>query len=101
MSRTVYVFRDGEWVDRDTARPLHASRPAHGVISDGMDAIQSMADGKMYDSKSNYYRDLKARGYEVVGNERPAFDKAQPREFQSQGVEQSIKRAMAQHGWGD
>lgn len=40
------------------------------VQSDSIDAFRSMADGQMYDSKSQYRRDLKARGLIEVGNER-------------------------------
>jgi len=32
--------------------------------------LQSMADGKKYDSKSAYYKSLKAHGCEIVGNEK-------------------------------
>ncbi len=39
------------------------------VQSDTMDPIRSMADGKMYDSKSRYRSDLRARGLIEVGNE--------------------------------
>lgn len=31
--------------------------------------FQSMADGKMYDSKSRYRAELRARGFEELGNE--------------------------------
>ena len=31
--------------------------------------FKSMADGKMYDSKSAYRREIKARGFEELGNE--------------------------------
>lgn len=40
------------------------------VISDSMDAMRSMADGKVYDSKSRYRRELRARGCYEVGNDR-------------------------------
>jgi hypothetical protein len=40
------------------------------VQSDTIDAFRSMADGKVYDSKSNYRRDLRARGLVEVGNDR-------------------------------
>lgn len=40
------------------------------VQSDTIDAFRSMADGKVYDSKSRYRQDLKARGLVEVGNER-------------------------------
>lgn len=47
--------------------------PRFYVVSDSMDAIQSMADGKMYDSKSAYRRELKARGMVEIGNENIEF----------------------------
>lgn len=97
--RTRYVYRDGEWVDAALARPLHESRDAPMIRPDGMDPIVSMADGKTYDSRSAYYADLKARGSEIVGNDRAAFDKKP--EFVSRNVEQSIKQTLAQYGMGD
>jgi hypothetical protein len=39
------------------------------VISDTMDAVRSMADGKIYESKSRMRAEQKARGYVEVGNE--------------------------------
>lgn len=39
------------------------------VISDTMDAVRCMADGKMYESKSRMSAEHKARGYEEVGND--------------------------------
>lgn len=39
------------------------------VVEDTMKPIESMADGKVYDSKSAYYKSLKNLGYEIVGNE--------------------------------
>lgn len=44
--------------------------PRFYVQSDAIDAFQSMADGRMYDSKSQYRRDLRARGLVEIGNER-------------------------------
>lgn len=49
--------------------------PSVRIISDsmgyGVRGIKSMADGKQYDSKSEYYKSLKEKGYEVVGNDAP------------------------------
>lgn len=39
------------------------------IQSDTTEAFRSMADGKMYDSKSRYRADLKARGLVEIGNE--------------------------------
>lgn len=40
------------------------------IISDNMNPIRSMADGKVYDSKSAYERGVKATGCRIVGNDR-------------------------------
>lgn len=57
--------------------------PSFRVISDhlgeGVRGLQSMADGKMYDSKSEYYKAVKAAGCEVVGNDAPREHKAETR----------------------
>jgi hypothetical protein len=45
------------------------------VISDTMDAVRSMADGKMYESKSRMSAEQKARGYIEVGNDTSALMK--------------------------
>lgn len=51
---------------------------APGVISDeACTPFRSMADGKMYDSKSEYRKSLKALGFEETGGERPKRDKKQ------------------------
>jgi len=49
-------------------RPARISGPFG--ISDTAEPFKSMADGKVYDSKSRYRAELRARGYEEVGNER-------------------------------
>lgn len=40
------------------------------IQSDTINAFRSMADGKVYDSKSRYRADLKARGLVELGNDR-------------------------------
>lgn len=42
------------------------------VVSDQMDAVRCMADGKMYESKSQMHAVHKARGLIEVGNDIPA-----------------------------
>lgn len=72
MAREVFVYREGLGViPRDEAPPLHAQHGTGAYVqSDSMAPIRSHADGRMYDSKSQYRRDLKARGLIEVGNER-------------------------------
>lgn len=67
-------------------RPV-AARRCH-IISDVMDGIRSMADGKWYDSKSRYRKEIRARGYIEVGNER-----LPRREFSPPSAVEDIERA--------
>jgi hypothetical protein len=81
-----FVFDDG----RQCLRKLAPAARSGGVaiISDHIEPVQSMADGRTYDSKSALYRSYRADGnpqgirYECVGNEDttrftpPARDKA-------------------------
>lgn len=72
-----YIFEQGElrpWPEVAQRRRLRAlgalsSLPAPYVISDHLDDVQNPADGKIYDSKSEYYRAVKNAGCEIVGNE--------------------------------
>jgi hypothetical protein len=74
MSRYVYdhtrpfgqrlVEVPADW--KPTPRP---SLAVHGVKA----PFKSMADGRYYDDTRTYERELRARGFEVVGNERKPF----------------------------
>lgn len=46
-----------------------APRKRMQIVSDGHKPFKSMADGRYYDSKSRYRAELKARGFEELGNE--------------------------------
>jgi hypothetical protein len=62
------------------------------IIRDQMEPIRSTLDGRMFDSKSAYYRSVKQAGCEIVGDERSYFDQ-QPR-HEMPPVGGSIKRAI-------
>lgn len=92
MSRERFIFRNGEFVQVPNWRP---PRKRIYVIGDTHEPFRSMADGKMYDSKSAYRADLKARGMVEVGGTgdmemRPAYDE--------RGVVEDVARAAAEHG---
>lgn len=91
MSRATYVLRDGKLVEKQYAAPLNAGPY---VISDGMDPIRSMADGKMYDSKSAYRAGLKANGCVEVGNDRQTRSAPDT----APGLKRDIAQALKQHG---
>jgi hypothetical protein len=65
-----YVYRNGELVDKRFAPPKEEKHgSASYVISDTMDPLRHMADGKMYDSKVKFRQATKAAGCCEVGNE--------------------------------
>lgn len=77
MARSRLCRSCGEFHDVEAAWPESCAShfgqqtgASFHIISDSMDPIRSMADGKMYDSKSRYRSDLRARGLIEVGNER-------------------------------
>jgi len=72
--RGTFVYRDGELVPKHLAAPLiprgaRSTMSAPYLIGDTTDAFQSMADGKMYDSKSSYRAELKRQGLREIGND--------------------------------
>lgn len=56
----------------DTQYDTASDLPRPGLIRDHIDPFQSMADGKLYDSKSAYRQTLRDRGLTEVGTDDPA-----------------------------
>ena len=75
MTRTTYVLRGGELVDKREVPPLNPGAAAPMVRPDGMAPLRSMADGRIYESRSAYYASVRAAGCEIVGDERASFDR--------------------------
>lgn len=91
---TTRLFWDPDlevWRERYTSNEF--AEPTHAVISDnlGLHGIKSMADGKMYDSKSRYYQSVRAHGCEIVGNETQT---QKPQQEDKRAVGETIKRAI-------
>lgn len=63
------------------------------IISDNIEPFRSMADGKVYTSKSLYRGDLKARGMIEVGNERVTQRRAE-----APPIRDTLRRTMQQLG---
>ena len=94
MGRCTYVLRGGELVDKRLAVPLHARRDAPMVRPDGMDPLRSMADGRLYESRSRYYASIRAHGCEIVGNDRAPFERRP--QFRPEGVGRNLQRTIHQ-----
>lgn len=92
MGRRTYVLRDGELIAKSEAGPLYGARAAPMVRPDGMEPVRSMADGRVYDSRSRYYASVRALGCEIVGDDRGAFGRRA--ELRPEGVGQDIHRTI-------
>jgi hypothetical protein len=106
MARSSWVFdRDlqklvprDEFYARQPAPKVSDTIPRPYFISDnlgGINGLRNHADGRDYDSKSEYYRAVKRAGCEVVGNEslsRPATKVETPA-----GLKEDLHRAWSQH----
>jgi hypothetical protein len=65
-----FVYRDGVLVDKREAGPRNEKLGnASYVISDTMDPLRHMADGKMYDSKVKFRQATRAAGCVECGSE--------------------------------
>lgn len=93
---TVFVYRNGELVDRDTAPPRHQG-PVRGVISDDMPAMRHPITQKPMDSKSQFRAVTRAYGCVEVGND-VQRDTRRIDGFDSNTRKQDIARAIAQLG---
>jgi hypothetical protein len=67
------------------------------VISDdlGLRGVLCPVDGKTYDSKSAYYKAVKASGMEIVGND-ASVTKAQPKQTHDINWNQAVRESINQ-----
>lgn len=74
--------------------------PTFQVISDdlGVQGILNHADGKKYDSKSQYYKAVKAAGCVVLGNDAPTTCKEPEYKICEKDLKRDIKEAIDQLG---
>ena len=87
MSRHLYKYIDGKWVE--VAGNFHVPAKVF-VHSDEMPATLNHADGKMYDSKSNFRKATRAAGCYEVGNDNMNNRK----EHIPQGIKEDIHKAI-------
>jgi len=75
---------------------------APSFIRDNMDAVQSMLDGKMYDSKSALRATYKQAGVVEVGNDSSVFNPAPPPKpkISKAKVRATVDKAFSRAGLG-
>ena len=84
------------------AMGVRGNHAAPRLIIDTMEPVQSMLDGKMYDSKSNLRRTYKEAGVTEVGNDSSILD---PKPFKRkrvtrEDVRPSVEKALSKAGFG-
>lgn len=99
MSR--YVYRPNHpdadefgTVDVDLIGSDYEASSAPGVISDNMDMTRHMADGRHYDSKSEFRRATKRAGCVEVGTDTSISRPRKPIQLDRGSRRESIKRAI-------
>lgn len=101
IDQKVSVAIDGGSVSRVVHDPV-VRQAGPQVISDcaGSDihGIKSMADGKYYDSKSQYRKELKRRGLVEMGNDAPTVGKGPEANICEKEVKRDIAQAIQQLG---
>jgi len=83
--------------------PAFHARSIHGcpmIIADSMAPVQSMLDGKLYDSKAALRATYRAAGVTEVGND-PAMLRPKPKpKPDRQAVKAAVGRAFSRAGLG-
>ncbi len=57
---------------------LRSELPSPAVHAGGMPTIKSMADGRMYETKRNYYKSVQRAGCEIIGHDKNWTDHVKP-----------------------
>lgn len=92
MPRETYVMRNGELVPKHLAGPRNPSGSGPQVISDAMPPMLHPCNGRMYDSKSAFRAETRARGCVEVGNEK----QRDTRRYDGGNLKADISRAIDQ-----
>lgn len=92
-----------ERYEYDARRPqsCRSRLPSPRIVTDVMAPVQSMLDGKLYDSKSALRATYKAAGVVEVGNDASRLKPRQKPKIDRQSVKTSIERAQARFNRGE
>lgn len=81
--------------------PARSDLPCPRVMSDAMDAVQSQATGKLYDSKSAIRAEYKRLGLIEVGNDPARFKPRERKKVDRQQVKTTLEKAEARFNRGE
>lgn len=86
---------DALWPSACAAHFGERASDAPYVRSDGMDPIRSMVSGKMHDSRSAYYAEVRSAGCEIVGNDAGGYGKRP--DAAPPGLKKALREALERH----
>jgi hypothetical protein len=75
--------------------------PVPNYISDGLNGVQSMLDGRIYDSKSKLRATYKAAGVVEVGNDPARLRPRQKPKPDRKAIRDSVEKAAARFSRGE
>lgn len=75
--------------------------PCPRIMSDAMEPVQSMLDGKMYDSKSALRATYRAAGCIEVGNDPARFKPRERKKVDRRAVKTTLEKAEARFNRGE
>lgn len=100
--RWIWCTHRGTFVPPEEAVRPHLARsglPTPQVVTDTMEPVRSMLDGRMYDSKAALRATYRAAGVTEVGNDAPTKRGPRP-EPDREAIKGSVVRAMSAVGFG-
>ena len=79
--------------------PNRSTLPAPHLVTDSMPAVQSMLDGKLYDSKSRLRQTYREAGCVEVGNDVPMTPPS-PKRPRREDIKAAVGKAFSKAGLG-
>lgn len=106
MARETYVLRDGALVPKSEAGPLQDFGPMSDlacprISGDTIAPVQSMVDGRMYDSKSALRAGYRRAGVVEVGNDPARHRPRQKPKRDRHALKATVEKATARFNRGE
>jgi len=80
--------------DCATENLARSELPGPAVRVDEISPLRSMADGRLYDSKSAYYASVRRAGCQIVGDDRSGFGRPRADELLPPNIGADIRRSI-------